>query len=65
MHKYFKLESTSSLFYLSMKQKQKRYQYWSKDGIKWTEWFNVPMDTPEEKWQVKNKLLNEYRIIDL
>ena len=35
-----------------MKQKQKRYQYWSKDGIVWTEWFNVPMNTPEEKWQV-------------
>jgi len=47
-----------------MKQKQKRYQYWSKDGIKWTEWFNVPMYIPEEKWQVKNKLLNEYRIIE-
>lgn len=47
-----------------MKQKQKRYQYWSKDGIEWTEWFNVSMKTPEEKWQVKNKLLNEYRIIE-
>ena len=47
-----------------MKQKQKRYQYWSKDGIVWTEWFNIPMNTPEEKWQVKNKLLNEYRIVE-
>ena len=48
-----------------MKQKQKRFQYWSKDGIKWTDWFNIPMNAPEEKWQVKNKLLNEYRIIEV
>lgn len=45
--------------------KQKRYQYWSKDGIKWTDWFNIRADIPEEKWQVKNKLLNEYRTINV
>lgn len=42
---------------------QKRYQYYSKDGIKWTEWFHHRYDT-EDKWQIKNKLRNEYREID-
>lgn len=38
---------------------QKRYQYYSKDGIKWTEWFNCLSDTGE--WQLKNKLKNDYK----
>lgn len=49
---------------------QKRYQYYSKTGIAWTEWFNYRKDNgqlstlqKEEKWQVKNKLLNEFRVI--
>ena len=41
--------------------KQKRFQYWSRDGIKWTKWFNC--DDIEEKIQAKGRvtLLNEYR----
>ena len=38
----------------------KRYQYYSKEGIMWTEWF--PWEsTIRDKWQLKNKLLNEYK----
>ena len=40
---------------------QKRYQYYSKDGIKWTEWFNWPHENYKPEWQLKNKLKNEYR----
>lgn len=39
--------------------KQKRFQYRSKNGIVWTDWFNS--GSTEEKWQEKNKLLNEYK----
>ena len=39
--------------------RQKRYQYYSKDGIKWSSWFDY--DGYEEPWQLKNKLKNEYR----
>lgn len=43
---------------------QKRYEYFSKDGKKWTSWFNTTLkDMPNEKWQLAHKLLNEYRII--
>ena len=49
---------------------QKRYQYWSSTGIQWTPWFDYREDNGQlrdlqvnEKWQVKNKLLNEYRVI--
>ena len=38
---------------------QKRYQYWSSDGIKWTKWFDAHF--VDEQWQMKNKLKNEYR----
>lgn len=48
---------------------QKRYQYFSKGGIKWTNWFNTPKRDEEletlkvkQYWQIKNKLLNEFRI---
>lgn len=37
----------------------KRYQYWSREGIQWTDWF--PYDGERYKWQLKNKLLNEYK----
>lgn len=37
----------------------KRYQYYSSEGIKWTKWFECKYDNG--KWQLKNKLLNEYR----
>lgn len=49
---------------------QKRYQHFSPDGIIWTPWNNFEKDDTqlvrlqtEEKWQLKGKLLNEYRIV--
>ena len=56
-----------------MEVKQKRFQYWgSVNGVPqklWTEWFDYCKDNgqlatlqQEEKWQLKNKLLNQYRI---
>lgn len=36
-----------------------RYQYWSKEGIVWTDWFDYDSDY-RPKWQLKNKLLNKY-----
>ena len=44
--------------------RQKRYQYYTRNGIVWTEWFNSKAIV-EEKWQLKGKLLNEYRTITL
>lgn len=38
----------------------KRYQYYSRDGIVWTDWFKWN-STIRDKWQLKNKLLNEYK----
>ena len=38
---------------------KKRYQYYSKDGIKWTKWFDWDSNL-RDKWQLKNKLLNQY-----
>lgn len=40
---------------------QKRYQYYSRNGIKWTKWFNF--SGTQEPYQLGNKLLNEYRTI--
>lgn len=40
--------------------KYKRYQYFSNEGIKWTEWFLWDSDIVE-KWQLKNKLRNDYK----
>lgn len=40
--------------------KEKRYQYWSSQGIQWTDWFPWNSDLTEP-WQIKNKLKNEYR----
>ena len=39
---------------------QKRYQYYSREGIAWTPWFKVRTET-KEKYQLKGKLLNEYK----
>lgn len=39
----------------------KRFQYFTKNGIKWSEWFKVSVNAPKTKWQVKGKLLNEYK----
>ncbi len=48
---------------------QKRYQHYTKDGIMWTEWFNVAGNDEdlktiqkENKWQMNSKLKNEFRI---
>ncbi len=48
----------------------KRYQYYSKEGIKWTEWSDYMDDDSkleylqtEEAWQLKPKLKNQYKIV--
>ena len=38
----------------------KRYQYYGKNGITWTDWFKWDSDL-QDKWQLKNRLLNEYK----
>jgi len=50
---------------------QKRFQYFTKQGIVWTEWRDYCEDDSqlsrlqtEEKYQLKPKLLNEFRIKD-
>lgn len=58
-----------------MKQIETRYQYWSKDGIVWTEWFKdySKFETEEEakenikrlkELSPKQKLKHEYRVVD-
>lgn len=42
-----------------------RYQYYAKDGIKWTKWFPISFKSVREKWQLKNKLKNEYREVEV
>ena len=49
---------------------QKRYQYISSEGIKWTEWSDYMDDDSkleylqtEEAWQLKPKLKNQYKIV--
>lgn len=41
--------------------RQKRYQKFTKNGIAWSKWFD--WHGFEWKWQLKGKLLNEYRTI--
>lgn len=46
---------------------EKRYQYLSSQGVKWTPWFpfregDSLKGLKLEKWQVKGKLVNEYRV---
>lgn len=47
--------------------KQKRYQYWTSNGIQWTKWFNVSGTVEEEPIQIKCSrgiiLKNEYRTV--
>ena len=45
-----------------MEIRQKRYQYRTRNGIVWSDWFNSKVIV-EEKWQLKGKLRNEYRTI--
>lgn len=49
---------------------QKRYQYIKKSGIEWTSWSDYCEDDSqlsrlqtEEKYQLKSRLLNEFRIV--
>lgn len=52
-----------------MKQRQKRYQRRTKNGVEWTPWFNVSSNHVEEAVQMKgfkgDNLLNEYRTIEV
>ena len=49
-----------------MPQRQKRYQRWTKEGIKWTPWFNITGES-DEPVQMKCfkgiTLKNEYRTV--
>ena len=40
-----------------------RYEFWASENgktiKKWTDWFKY--DGPMEKWQLKNRLKNEYK----
>ena len=38
----------------------KRYEYWTSEGKKFTEWFKWDSDN-RDPWQLKNKLKNEYK----
>ena len=49
---------------------EKRYQYYSSEGIQWSSWIpyvedNSMLDSlkANEKWQLKDKLRNEFRIV--
>lgn len=39
---------------------EKRFEYFTRNGKEWSEWFEWD-STLMEKWQLKGKLLNEYR----
>jgi len=41
--------------------RQKRYEFFGRDGKQWTEWFDY--DGEEYPWQLKPRLRNEYRTI--
>lgn len=38
----------------------KRYEYWTREGKKFTEWFKWDSDN-RDPWQLKNRLKNEYK----
>ena len=38
---------------------KKRYQFWSKDGLQWSDWFDY--EGEQFKYQLKPRLLNEYK----
>ena len=38
---------------------EKRFQIITRHGIEWSSWF--PTKETPRKWQMQNKLLNEYR----
>ena len=47
---------------------QKRYQFQGKSGIEWSDWYDYEEDDTEleelqdQKWQLKNKYRQEFRI---
>ena len=43
-----------------LKNMWKRYQRFSRGGKDWSQWFHLSDNCIQEKWQLKNKLLNEY-----
>lgn len=43
--------------------KIKRYQKFTRTGVGWSNWFPCD-DNDDEKWQMKNHLLNEYKVVD-
>lgn len=49
---------------------QKRFQYYTREGLAWSNWFNCSKDDSkleefqrENKFQLAGKLKNEYRIV--
>ena len=49
---------------------EKRYEFYSREGVKWTEWTPYCPDDSllkefqtKEKWQLTNKLRNEFRVV--
>ena len=46
-----------------MKKVYKRYQFWSRNGLEWSSWYEwTGQDCP--KWQLKNRLINEYKTVE-
>ena len=45
--------------------RQKRFQYWSSEGIVWTPWFNYegPECPVQHKGYKGNDLINEFRTV--
>lgn len=41
----------------------KRYEYWTREGKVWSSWFPWNSDL-RDKWQLANRLRNEYMIDD-
>ena len=40
----------------------KRYQRWTREGLKWSKWF-LWRGGNMEQWQLRNKQLNEYKVV--
>lgn len=48
-----------TILMICLSSMEKRYQYVSKEGITWSNWF--PYEGKKYKYQLGNKLLNEYK----
>lgn len=44
-----------------VKKTFKRFQYYTSTGLSWSNWFEIDNDAPRLKYQLSNKLLNEYK----